>query len=511
MVRVPLENSLNYFTLWCFLMSTDAHDSIRQLEPTAVWNNFCDLNAVPRPSKKEERVIEFIRSFGESLKLPTRVDDAGNVIIQKPATSGKEQSPKVVMQSHLDMVHQKNADTEFDFDSQGIQMQIEDDWVRAKGTTLGADNGLGVAAIMSILASTDIAHPPIEALFTIDEETGMTGAKELQPGELTGQILLNLDTEEDDELTIGCAGGADVIANGSYTPEELPSACQCFRITVRGLSGGHSGMEIHLGRGNANKIMNRLLLLAAENNQARIVSIDGGGLRNAIPRESVAVVGILDGSNLQDQAWFKTEVQNILAENSVTDPNLEIVCQAVEQTATKQTAGAIPESLQTKLIATLFGIVNGIVRMSPSIPDLVQTSNNLARVQVGGGQFQIDCLARSSVNTERQQLTRSIAAILTAAGASVKIAGDYPGWEPKPDSDIVRLMQSLYEEIFDDQPNVSACHAGLECGLLGTHYPDMQMISFGPTIRGAHSPDERASITSTQKFWKFLVATLGRI
>ena len=491
-------------------MSTDSNASIRKLEPTAVWNNFCDLNAVPRPSKKEERVIEFIKSFGESLNLATRVDQAGNVIIEKPATAGKEKSPTVVMQSHLDMVHQKNADTEFDFDAQGIQMKIDGDWVKAKGTTLGADNGLGVAAIMSILASTDIAHPSIEALFTIDEETGMTGAKELQAGELTGKILLNLDTEEDDELTIGCAGGVDINANGSYRPEELPSSCACFCITVRGLTGGHSGVEIHLGRGNANKIMNRLLHLAAETNQARIISIDGGGLRNAIPRESVAVVGIPDGSSLPDQAWFKTEVQKIVAENLATDPNLEIVCETVKE-AVEQSTNAIPESLQTSLIAALFGVTSGIVRMSPSISDLVQTSNNLARVQVGDGQFSVACLARSSVNTERQQLAKSISSILSAAGASVEVAGDYPGWEPKPDSEIVRLMKSLYKEMFDDQPQVAACHAGLECGLLGTHYPDMQMISFGPTIRGAHSPDERASITSTQKFWKYLVATLAKI
>ena len=488
-------------------MSSDNHAPIRELEPTDVWNNFCDLNAVPRPSKKEERVIAFMKSFGESLSLSTRVDQIGNVIIQKPATAGKEKSPTVVMQSHLDMVHQKNADTEFDFDSQGIQMQIEGDWVKAKGTTLGADNGLGVAAIMSVLASTDIAHPAIEALFTIDEETGMTGAKELQAGQLTGEILLNLDTEEDDDLTIGCAGGVDIIASGTYTPEELSDSCHCYQITVRGLTGGHSGMEIHLGRGNANKIMNRLLLLATENNQARVVSIDGGGLRNAIPRESVAVVSIPDGASLPDEAWFQAEVQNILAENQITDANLEIVCETVDQAA----AAAIPESLQTGLIAALFGVVNGIVRMSPSITDLVQTSNNLARVRVSDGQFTIDCLARSSVNTERQQLARSIAAILKTTGASIEIAGDYPGWEPKPDSDIVRLMQSLYVELFDDQPQVSACHAGLECGLLGTHYPDMQMISFGPTIRGAHSPDERASISSTQKFWKYLVATLAKI
>ena len=487
-------------------MTADSNTSIRKLEPTNVWNHFCDLNAVPRPSKKEERVIEFIKSFGESLNLETSVDHAGNVIIRKPATAGKEKSKTVVLQSHLDMVHQKNADTEFDFDSQGIQMLVDGDWVKANGTTLGADNGLGVAAIMSVLASTDIDHPPIEALFTIDEETGMTGAKELQAGHLTGQIMLNLDTEEDDELTIGCAGGVDIVATGSYTPDALPDSCQCFQITISGLTGGHSGIDIHRGRGNANKIMNRLLSLASENNQARVVSINGGGLRNAIPRESVATIGISDGASLPDQAWFKAEVNNIVAENQVTDPNLEIVCQPVEPSST-----AIPDSLQASLIAALFGVISGIERMSPSISDLVQTSNNLARVLVADGQFSIDCLTRSSVNTERQQLARSIAAIFKTTGASVEIDGDYPGWEPKPDSEIVQLMKTLYEEMFDDQPNVAACHAGLECGLLGKNYPDMQMISFGPTIRGAHSPDERASISSTQKFWKYLVATLEKI
>ena len=484
----------------------DNHAPIRQLEPSTVWNHFCDLNAVPRPSKKEERVIEFIKSFGESLNLDTSVDHAGNVIIRKPATAGKEQSKTVVLQSHLDMVHQKNADTEFDFDSQGIQMRIEDDWVKANGTTLGADNGLGVAASMAVLSSTDIPHPPIEALFTIDEETGMTGAKELQAGQLTGQIMLNLDTEEDDELTIGCAGGVDIVATGSYTPDELPDNYQCFQISVHGLTGGHSGIDIHRGRSNANKIMNWLLMLAAQNNQARVISINGGGLRNAIPRESVAVIAVPNGCSLADQPWFKTEVQNLTAENLITDPNLEIVCEPVKQSST-----AIPESLQTNLIAALFGIVSGIERMSPSIEGLVQTSNNLARVVVGDGQFSVDCLTRSSVNTQRQQLALSIATILKITGASVEIDGDYPGWEPKPDSEIVQLMQTLYEEMFNDKPHVAACHAGLECGLLGKNYPDMQMISFGPTIRGAHSPDERASISSTQKFWKYLVATLAKI
>ena len=484
----------------------DNNVSIRKLEPSAVWNHFCDLNAVPRPSKKEERVIDFMKSFGESLNLDTSVDHIGNVIIRKPATAKKEQSRTIVLQSHLDMVHQKNADTEFDFDSQGIQMRIEDDWVKANGTTLGADNGLGVAASMAVLASTDIEHPPIEALFTIDEETGMTGAKELKAGQLTGQIMLNLDTEEDDELTIGCAGGVDIIASGSYAPDTLPDNRQCFQISVHGLTGGHSGIDIHRGRGNANKIMNWLILLAAENNQARIISINGGGLRNAIPRESVAVVSVPDGCSLPDQAWFKTEVGNLITEDLTTDPNLEIVCEPV-----KQSSSAVPESLQTSLTAALFGVISGIERMSPSIEGLVQTSNNLARVVVGDGQFTVDCLTRSSIDNQRKQLARSIATVLKTTGASIVLDGDYPGWEPKPDSDIVRLMQTLYEEMFNDKPNVAACHAGLECGLLGKNYPDMQMISFGPTIRGAHSPDERASISSTQKFWKYLVATLAKI
>ncbi len=482
---------------------SDSNAAIRQLEPANLWNHFADLNAVPRPSKQEARVIEFAKSFGQSLGLETTVDDAGNVLIRKPATSGKETATPVVLQSHLDMVHQKNADTDFDFLTQGIQMEIDGDWVRAKGTTLGADNGIGVAAIMAILAADDIPHPPLEALLTIDEETGMTGAKALQPDFVHGKILLNLDTEEDHELTIGCAGGVDVVASGSYQQEASDPAASGYRLTIKGLTGGHSGMDIHKGRGNANHLMNRLLSLAIKNNQARIASIDGGGLRNAIPRESVAVFATAGDAKFD---WLDQARNDIKAEYQVTDPDLEITCESVA--APQQ---VIPDSLQQKLIPAIFGITNGIARMSPSIPDLVQTSNNLARVKIGDGQIAIECLTRSSVDSERHALSEALAAVIETTGCDVQLTGDYPGWDPKPDAGIVRLMSQLYQDLFGEEADVSACHAGLECGLIGQHYPEMEMISFGPTIRGAHSPDEKVCISSVQKFWGYLLETLKQI
>jgi dipeptidase D len=371
---------------------------------------------------------------------------------------------------------------------------------------LGADNGLGVASIMAVLAASDIAHPPIEALFTIDEETGMTGAKELQAGVLTGDVMLNLDTDDDDELTIGCAGGVDVVTTGTYAADATPSDHQGFQITLRGLTGGHSGMDIHLGRGNANKIINRILMLASQHNSARLVSIDGGGLRNAIPRESVATVLVPNGASLPDQSWFQETSAAIKDEHATTDPNLEIVCEPVDVSSEP-----VAESFQQNLFTARCGVANGIHRMSPDFAGLVQTSNNLARVLVQDGKFSIDCLTRSSINSERHAFADSIATVLMITGGTVEKTGDYPGWQPKPDAPIVQLMKSLYEETFGESPKVSAGHGGLECGLLGQNYPDMQMISFGPTIRGAHSPDEKASISSMQKFWKLFVATLDRI
>jgi len=482
------------------------NDQVRSLEPKALWNHFADLNSVPRPSKKEERVRSFMVDFGKSLNLPTRVDEVGNVIITKPASEGMKGRATVVLQSHLDMVHQKNASTEFDFDNQGINMYVEGDWVKADGTTLGADNGIGVATIMAILASNDIEHPPIEALFTIDEETGMTGAQGLKSGELTGKYLLNLDTEDDDELSIGCAGGIDITVSKSYNEQSTPANHSGLRITVKGLNGGHSGMDINKGLGNANKLLNRALSQLDEEFDLGLSIIDGGGLRNAIPREALAVISV--NTNQIDQLREKVEriERELKAEYASTDPKL-----AVEVSDEPKPNSVLPKDLQQALMASIYACPNGIYRMSPEIPDLVQTSNNLARVLVKDGQIEILCLTRSSVDSEKMDLARAIKSNFYALDADVQFSGSYPGWTPMPGSAIVSMMSDLYRNMFEEEPKVAACHAGLECGILGAHYPEMEMISFGPNIRGAHSPDEKVQISSVQKFWNYTLESLKRI
>ncbi|WP_439883275.1 aminoacyl-histidine dipeptidase [Pontibacter sp. MBLB2868] len=480
---------------------------VRNLEPKALWNNFADLNAVPRPSKKEERVISFIKEFGESLGLETYVDETGNVIIKKPATKGMENRQTVAIQSHLDMVHQKNADTNFDFDTQGIEMYVDGDWVKANGTTLGADNGMGVASIMTLLASKDIAHPAIEALFTIDEETGMTGAMGLKGGLLDASIMLNLDTEDDRELTIGCAGGVDITATGRYEQESTSfDGTKGYKLVVKGLTGGHSGMDIYLGRGNANKLMNRLLLQAVQQFGLQIAVIDGGGLRNAIPRESFAVVAVPQAEEANFKAFVEDQKTILKKEYATTDPNLQVTLEetaAPAQVATREFTG--------QLLRAIYACPNGIYRMSPEIKHLVQTSNNLARVLVKDGEYSLLCLTRSSVDTEKKDLAIAIKSALELAGASVELSGSYPGWMPKPDATIVKLMSDIYRSKFNEEPDVNACHAGLECGILGANYPEMEMISFGPNIRGAHSPDEKVQVSSVQKYWDFLLETLQRV
>ncbi len=480
--------------------------TIRELEPKEMWNHFADLNAVPRPSKKEERIIEFMMQFGKKLGLETIKDETGNVIIKKPASKGMENKQTIVLQSHLDMVHQKNASTNFDFDTQGIEMLVEGDWVKANGTTLGADNGIGVASIMTVLSSKTITHPAIEALFTIDEETGMTGALNLKGGLLNGKILLNLDTEDDNELTIGCAGGIDVTATGSYSLESAPPNTVAYTVFVKGLTGGHSGMDIYKGRGNANKIMNRVLLSVSEKFGIQISSIDGGSLRNAIPRESVAAFVILENEAGKLESFVKEIELELKAEHITTDPNLSV--------NTEKTGGAVrvlQKGFQSKLLKGLSASANGIYRMSPDILHLVQTSNNLARVVVKDGEYSIQCLTRSSVDSEKMDLANALKATFELIGARVDFKGSYPGWTPKPDAAIVKLMSNLYRELYNEDALVSACHAGLECGILGTNYPRMEMISFGPNIRGAHSPDEKVQISSVQKYWAFFMETLKRM
>lgn len=475
---------------------------LKELPNQEIWKNFELLNAIPRASKKEERVIAFMKKWGEDKGLVTAVDKVGNVIIKKNATNGYENAPVVILQSHLDMVHQKNADTKFDFDSEGIQMYVDGDWVRARGTTLGADNGLGVAAIMAILESDNIQHPPLEALFTIDEETGMTGAKGLESGWLDGKILLNLDTEDDHHIDIGCAGGIDVTAQMKYDAVPVQSS-NFYKISITGLSGGHSGMEIHKGLGNANKIMNRVLYSIHEQSPIELISIDGGGLRNAIPRESVAVIA----GNGDVKNNITAIVENIKAEFKTVEKNLKI--EIIDDK--NAYSHAVPSNVFIALLRTIYAAHNGVYRMSADFDNLVETSNNVARVIVADGLIKILCLTRSSVESSKLDLVNQLKCTFELMGACVETSGDYPGWTPNPDSKILKVISGTYASLFGDQPDVVACHAGLECGIIAGQYPHLDMVSFGPTILGAHSPDERVCISSVSKFWKLLVQTLKGI
>ncbi len=475
--------------------------SLSNIEPQIIWKNFSALNAIPRPSKKEGKVIEFIKNFGENLGLETTVDEVGNVIIKKGATPGLENRKKIVLQSHLDMVCQKNNDVDFDFDTQGIEMFVDGDWVRAKGTTLGADNGLGVASIMSILESNDIPHPDLEALFTIDEETGMTGALNLKPGQLTGEILLNLDTEEDDEIDIGCAGGVDVTASQTYNVVDITG--ETVNISIKGLRGGHSGMDIIKGFGNANIILGRLLFNGLDSN-IQLVSIDGGGLRNAIPREANASFNVNDAAAFISKAnALKAE---ILEEFATIEKDLSISIEA-----TNNLNKGISTENSNSIIRSSKAAHNGVYRMSPDVEGLVEASNNVARVELKEGGLKILNLTRSSVESSKNDVADQLKATFELAGLNVEFSGAYPGWKPLPGSEIVQIMEKMYEDKFGEKPQVVACHAGLECGIIGANYPKMEMVSFGPTIRGAHSPEEKANIPSTQKFWSFLKDILANI
>jgi dipeptidase D len=446
-----------------------------------------------------------MKRFGESLELETIVDPIGNVIIRKPATPGREDRIGVILQGHLDMVHQKNASTDFDFAAQGIESYVDEDgWLKARGTTLGSDNGVGVASIMAVLSAADIPHGPIEALFTIDEETGMTGAKELQPGLLQGKILLNTDTEDEGELCIGCAGGIDTNVSFNYDLQDSQPG-ESFKLSVTGLRGGHSGCEIHLGRGNANKIMNRLLWTSLPYG-LQLISIDGGSLRNAIPRESFAEVIVDSGKVAGFQEHIAELTQTIQQELVRVEPDLTVELQPVEQ----QRKAAEPEFLK-KFLDAIYVAPNGVLRMSDEMPGLVETSTSLARVHLADGKATIQFLTRSSVESAKQDLANMIQSGFELAGGIVEHTGSYPGWNPNADSPILELMKQLYENLFGHPPTVNAVHAGLECGIIGSRYPGLDMISFGPTIKNPHSPDEKCDIASVQKYWQFLRATLEQI
>jgi len=477
--------------------------SVRSLEPQVIWNHFEDLNAVPRPSKKEERVRQFMVDFGNKLELETVVDKIGNVIIKKPATAGMENRQTVILQGHIDMVHQKNNDTNFDFNTQGIQSYIDNDWVKAKGTTLGADNGMGVAAAMSLLSSTNIEHPALEALFTIDEETGMTGAKHLDGSLLSGTILLNLDTEDDDEFSVGCAGGIDTNTTYKYETQAVPTDYTSFQITLKGLKGGHSGMDIHLGRANANLVMNRVIFEATERFYIRICELEGGSLRNAIPRESVGIVALPSSEKDKFISFFNDFSAIIKQEYAITEPNMIFELEAVQN----------PEKMLTttdhkKIVSVIYTTPNAVWKMSEKIEGLVETSSSLAKVVIKHGEYSTKSLQRSMIDSGRKDIANALKLTYDLIGANVVQGGEYPGWAPNPDSKILKVLKAKYIEMFSEQPKVQACHAGLECGILSEHIPNCDMISFGPTIRNPHSPDEKVNISSVQKFWKFLLAVL---
>ena len=480
--------------------------NISSIEPQALWSQFEKLNAVPRPSKKEERIRQFMVDFGQSLGLETLVDKIGNVIIKKPASAGMENRKTVILQSHLDMVHQKNSDRVFDFETQGIEMIIEGDWLRANDTTLGADNGIGVAAIMAVLQATDIQHPDIEAFFTIDEETGMTGAMQMDGSMFNGEILLNLDTEDDDELSIGCAGGIDTNTSYTYQETEVKPTDKKIEISIRGLLGGHSGMDIDKGRGNANKWMARILWTLAQKINIQLISFDGGSLRNAIPREATAVVSV-SPENIHE---FNNEMNGIIAvfndEYQSIESSISIQTQEI-QSFTK----ALSSNEFKKIVFLLCSVPNGVFRMSPDIEGLVEASSSLARVMISNGIFTTQSLQRSSVESTKTEIAMAVRCSFENAGCEVVQSGEYPGWKPDPNSTILKIMEDLYKTLFHEAPKVKACHAGLECGILGKHLPGVDMISFGPNIRAAHSPDEKVQISSVQKFWRYYLETLKQI
>ena len=480
--------------------------TIKDLNPKALWKHFYELTQIPRPSKKEKNAVAFARKFGEDNGLETVVDEVGNVIIRKPATPGNENKMGVILQAHLDMVPQKNSDKKHDFEKDPIESFIDGEWVKARGTTLGADNGIGVAAAMAVLEADNIEHGPVEALFTIDEETGMTGAFELKPGLLKGKILLNLDSEDEGELYIGCAGGMNTSATMDYEEESTPGSHLAFRVEIKGLKGGHSGLDIHLGRANANKLMNRFLWAASDEFDLRIAHIEGGSLRNAIPRESFAVVTVPADDKKDFTALVEEYSEMFKAEFKGPEPDLSFTASETELPSRVMNADD-----QERIIKMVYGIPNGVMRMSTDMPDVVETSLNLAIVNAKGGKFDALCLIRSAVDSAKFSVGNMTQAVMELAGASVTHDGTYPGWKPNVDSPILKTMKNVYHEKYGKVPEVKVIHAGLECGIIGDAYPGLDMISFGPTIRFPHSPDEKVNIKTVEKFYDYLVETLKNI
>lgn len=477
---------------------------LSSLEPKAIWRIFEQICNIPHPSKKEAAIVEYVVKFGKDLGLETLVDEVGNVLIRKPASPGMENRQTIILQGHLDMVPQKNNDTAHDFEKDPIQPYIDGDWVKAKGTTLGADNGIGAAAAMAVLEDKSLVHGPLECLFTIDEETGMTGAFGLKPGFLKGDILINLDSEDEGELYIGCAGGMDTTVHFNYKEEAVPAASVAMRIDVKGLKGGHSGLDIHLGRGNANKIINRILWDGFRDHKLRLASIDGGSLRNAIPREAIAIVTLPQAEADKFKKCFNHMAATIAKELASVETDLKITLSDAEMPAF-----VMDETATRNLLHSIYACPNGVSRMVADMPEVVETSNNLAIVKSENGSVRLAALQRSSVDSAKEDLGRMIRSVFELANADViEHSGSYPGWKPNVDSPILKAMKEGYNAKFGKIPEVKVIHAGLECGIIGGVYPNLDMISFGPTIRNPHSPDEKVNIKTVGLFYDFLLETL---
>jgi len=479
---------------------------LSNLKPEPVWKHFESICKVPHPSKHEGAISDYILEFAKKNNLDALKDEVGNILIRKPASPGMENRKTVVLQGHLDMVPQKDSITEHDFLKDPISPYIDGEWVKAKGTTLGSDNGIGVASAMAILEDKNIQHGPLEVLFTVDEETGMTGAFGLKPGFLKGEILLNLDSEDEGEFFIGCAGGVNTSATLQYKKDVIPENMLAYKINITGLKGGHSGIDIILERGNSNKIMNRLLWYCSREYNLRINSVEGGNLRNAIPRESIAIVTI----PVEKEKCFVDYVQNyyqiIKKELGEKDPDIKI-----EVNRTEMPDNIMDFASQTAFLNAVYGCPNGVMGMMTGITGVVETSSNLAIVIIKEGIAEITSLQRSSVDTLKDDVCNMIRSVFELAGAEVEHSGAYPGWKPNTDSAILKIAKQVYFNKFGTMPEVKVIHAGLECGLIGDIYPDMDMISFGPTIQHPHSPDEKVNIQSVQKFWEFLLETLKNI
>lgn len=478
--------------------------TIKELDPQIVWKNFYALTRIPRPSKNEGKAAEYMYEFGKSLGLETYKDELGNVIIRKPATPGMENRKGVILQGHIDMVPQKNADTVHDFDKDPIETYIDGDWVRAKGTTLGADNGLGVAMGMAVLESKDLKHGPVEVLVTVDEETGMTGAQGLKPGLLNGDILLNLDSETEGEFCIGCAGGLDFTGTADCPLTDKPQGWLTYKLAFKGLRGGHSGIEINLDRGNANKAVAHTLYALMTEAGARLVCFSGGTLRNAIPREAFATLYISPDKADTAKAVVDRVFEAFKALYGATDPLAEVIFGKAADSALP----CVGEDAALKIVQALIACPDGVEKMSASVPGLVETSNNLAVISLENGHFEVRSLMRSSVDLAKEGLALKIRSVFELAGVSVEFSGGYSGWAPNAGSGILAAMKGVYKEMYGKEPAVMAIHAGLECGILSGAYPHWDMISFGPTLESPHSPDERANIPSVKSTWNFLKAVL---